>query len=487
MASTPHKKAAQQHLYSAKKALSVGDAKAAKAHLARADQIAAGGMATHIQKANNGASAPQRQKHAKAANDLNSIRQSIKETIVATNKFPTPFAASQTTSCPPGARAGAMGIMDAGGYSNAGGIKQAPPGAGMYMRVPFLSTGDDVAANNGQPFVCVLNGGQRNLLMQTPQLSWLQYRLRGIVIERQSNAPALNDIINFEDLRQQGGPNLIIGEGQIGQDSCRMGDSYLLGLRYNPVVTSPNQLELRIRGFGQNAGGALQDCGGDTTIFASAVIETIVDTTYGRLNNWTERLNNQAVMGGQGQGYAFMRGAPIAGTVQRVPMHVQAGDGQNPAGSISARLLGATNAVTMVSEQIAWAELQIVGLEIGEPIKGVATDAVLFEDLTVGGGASLFPQAGTVPVINYLNNNVDRGGGAAQNIGLRHYPVLSSTNTATVVLSARNPVTGAVNPAGNVNVPYVNLLVDRLLDDVYGAGPRGPYGKAAGPLGPVKC
>lgn len=482
-----HKRQAQHHLKSAKQALSKGDAQTAQGHLAQADKIAASGIATHTHHANNGASAPQRQRHAKAANDLNSIRHTIKETIVAQNKFPTPFSAGMTQSCPPGARAGAMGIMDAGGYSNAGGLKQAPPGAGAYMRVPFLSTGGDLAANNGQPFGIVLNGAQRNFVMRTPQLSWLQYRLRGIVIERQSNGAALNDIINFEDLRQEGGPNLIIGEGQLGVDSCRMGDSYLLGLRYNPVVTSPNQLELRIRATGQNNAGALTICGGDTTVFASAVIETIVDTTYGRLNNWTERLNLGHFGGGQGQGYVFMRGAPLAGTVQRVPMRVQADDATNPAGSVSCRLTGGVNAVTMVSEQISWAELQIVGLEFGQPIKTVATDATLFEDLQVGGGASLFPQAGTVPAINYLNNNVDRGGGVAQNIGLRHYPVLSSTNTATVVLSARNPVTGGVNPAGNVNVPYVNLLVDRLLDDVYGKGPRGPYAVAAGPLGPVKC
>ena len=242
-----HKRQAQHHLKSAKQALRKGDAQTAQGHLAQADKIAASGIATHTHHANNGASAPQRQRHAKAANDLNSIRHTIKETIVAQNKFPTPFSAGMTQSCPPGARAGAMGIMDAGGYSNAGGLKQAPPGAGAYMRVPFLSTGGDLAANNGQPFGIVENGGQRNFIMRTPQLSWLQYRLRGIVIERQSNGAALNDIINFEDLRQEGGPNLIIGEGQLGVDSCRMGDSYLLGLRYNPVVTSPNQLELRIR------------------------------------------------------------------------------------------------------------------------------------------------------------------------------------------------------------------------------------------------
>ena len=40
-------------------------------------------------------------------------------------------------------------------------------------------------------------------------------------------------------------------------------------------------------------------------------------------------------------------------------------------------------------------------------------------------------------------------------------------------------------PAGTIDVPYVNILVDRLVDDVFGvqpAGARSPYAKAAGLL-----
>jgi hypothetical protein len=492
------KAAARKKLGDAQQALGVGDVHSAKVHLAAADKIARAGASSLRNKANNPSNPlSERQKDAKAANDLINLRTKLQETttvadfpVIPTVTMPPLQGVGIGPAPQPGCRPSPT--LDRGGYSNAGGLVQAPPGAGMYMRVPFQS---QAALNLNEPVAAVLNGGQRNILMLTPQLSWLQFRLRGVVIERMSNAAAATDVINFEDLRLQGGPNLIIGEGQIGVDTVRMGDSYLLGLRYNPICTSPNQLELRIRGFGANAGAALANTAGNTTIIASAVIETIVDTTYGRLNNWTQRLNQGHFTGaqqgpdGDGSNYVFMRGAPISGTVQRVPMRIQAADAINPADAIGFNFPGggALNTLVLQSEQISWAQLQIVGLELGEPVKAVATDCLYFEDLTVGGGASLFPQAGPVPAINYLNNNVDRGGGVAQNIGLRHYPFLSATNTATLTVSTRNPVLGAAGNAGNIDVPYVNLLVDRLSDDVYGIGPRGAYGRAAGPLVPGAC
>jgi hypothetical protein len=70
-------------------------------------------------------------------------------------------------------------------------------------------------------------------------------------------------------------------------------------------------------------------------------------------------------------------------------------------------------------------------------------------------------------------------------VGLRHYPLLSATNTATVTLQGRIGATGLVGLNGTVDIPYVNILVDRLVDDVFGvqpAGTRSPYGKAAGLL-----
>ena len=69
--------------------------------------------------------------------------------------------------------------------------------------------------------------------------------------------------------------------------------------------------------------------------------------------------------------------------------------------------------------------------------------------------------------------------------GLRSYPLLSATNTAILTVQGRIGATAAAGLNGTVDVPYVNILVDRLVDDVFGvqpAGARSPYAKAAGLL-----
>ena len=387
---------------------------------------------------------------------------------------------------PPRQPASALGISNPGGYSRAGGFVQAPPGAGMYMRVPFVNV-------NATPVVAgaglFIGGGVNfNNTMQTPQLPWLTYRLRGLVIERFSNAAGASDSIRVEDLREQGGPNLVIGEGQVGVESFRMGDRHLVGLRYNPIVQAPNTLEIRIRGnaFGQN--GPTPAPAGHL-IYASAIIETIEDTTYGRINNLTQRLNTGGFGGGQGKGYVFPSGAPQSGTIQRVPMRVLTENGAAPVvnalAASSFRLTGGVNLITLQSEQISWAELQIVGVEAATPVKTNVLDGIFFEDLQVGGGASLFAQAGEVPAINFLGDESGRGGGAHSMCGLRHYPVLSATNVATVTVQGRIGATGAAGLNGTIDMAYVNILVDRLVDDVFGiqpAGARSPYGAAAGLL-----
>ena len=375
------------------------------------------------------------------------------------------------------------------GYSRAGGLIQAPPGAGMYQRVPFQTTAAaaGVANVNTATGAAFLSFGAVAagvaLQMTTPQLPWLTYRLRGLVIEHLSDAAGAADSITVADLREQGGPNLVIGEGRMGIQSFRMGDRHLVGLRYNPIVQAPNFMEITIQA---NGPGQLLAPAGNHVIYASAIIETIEDSTYGTLNALTTRLNQGSLGGGQGGGYVFPTGAPVSGTVQRVPMRVLTENGAAPVvnalAASSMRLTPALANIVLQSEQISWAELQIVGIEFGTPIKQVATDSVFFEDLQVGGGASLFAQAGAIPSINFLGDESGRGGGMHSMCGLRAYPLLSATNQATLVLTGNQLAATGVT-AGNVDIPYVNILVDRLVDDVFGVQPtsaQSPYSKASG-------
>lgn len=489
---------------SAKVKLRAGDVEGAMVNLMAADQAARGHVADYraTLAAGNG-SGKARKDHAACANELIAVRTKIDD-VVKTLKptHPTHMAAPprmaatpvtpKKTATPrkkvpvtsrkiPTMRqpASSLNIMNKAGYSRAGGLIQAPPGAGMYMRVPFRPTGANPLANSAFAFCAA--GAAANFTMQTPQLPWLTYRLRGLVIERNSDALGASDSITVEDLREQGGPNLVIGEGRVGVESFRMGDRHLVGLRYNPIVQAPNFLEVRIRSNGPGQNG---NTGGNTVLYVSAIIETIEDTTYGTVNALTQRLNLGHFGGGQGAGYTYMTGAPVSGTIQRVPMRsTTAGAGAINASSF--RLNGVNNQLTLQSEQISWAELQIVGIEFGTPVKTNPLDVVTLEDLQVGGGASLFAQAGEIPGVNFLGDESGIGGGAHSMVGLRHYPLLSATNTATVVVQGRVGSTGAAGLAGTVDIPYVNILVDRLVDDVFGvqpAGARSPYAKAAGLL-----
>ncbi len=354
------------------------------------------------------------------------------------------------------------------GFSRAGGRVQAPPGAGMFMRVPMVN------GATTQPYVLLGVAGLALItaVFNTPQLPWLQYRVRGLLIERQSTGAGAVDIITVTDFREGGGPNLVLAEGRMGVESFRMGDSAVLGLRYNPIVTSPNTLTCTVDAEGIAGAGALP--AGDTLLYASVLIETLDDSTYGRINTMQERLNLGHFGGGQGGGNEFMWGTPQAGTLQRVPMTNANGD--------TAFQLALANA-NLTSEQISWAQLQIVGLEIATPIKTVVTDVALVQDFRVDGGAGLFPSEDSYPAINFLGDEGGiRGGGAHTMVGLRHYPVLSSTNQATVQIRAEDGgvVAAAGAPLGAITIQYVNLIVQTLEDDVFGVAPQQTFASSAG-------
>ena len=74
------------------------------------------------------------------------------------------------------------------------------------------------------------------------------------------------------------------------------------------------------------------------------------------------------------------------------------------------------------------------------------------------------------------------GGGAHTMVGLRHYPVLSSTNQATVQIRAEDGgvVAAAGAPLGAITIQYVNLIVQTLEDDVFGVAPQQTFASSAG-------
>ena len=144
--------------------------------------------------------------------------------------------------------------------------------------------------------------------------------------------------------------------------------------------------------------------------------------------------------------------------------------GQSPFEAGLGAAVTVSNTVTLVTPQISWATLRIVGFEsaVRYPVLPNGPVAQLcFSDLQIGGGANLFVHEDFAPADIYL-------AGQDSFAGLRDYPILKSPNTAQV--SAQ-----IVGPAG-VTVSRVtfsiSLVCEILVDDNYGAHIPGAYARA---------
>lgn len=131
---------------------------------------------------------------------------------------------------------------------------------------------------------------------------------------------------------------------------------------------------------------------------------------------------------------------------------------------------GAGGTAILRTPQISWAILRIVGFEasVGEPVlpSGPAME-ISFQDLKIGGGATLFVHEDFAPSRIYL-------AGQDSFAGLRDYPILKSPNQAEVQVQAVG-LSGA--PASNTLNFSCNLVCEILQDDNYGAHIPGPYAR----------
>ncbi len=138
--------------------------------------------------------------------------------------------------------------------------------------------------------------------------------------------------------------------------------------------------------------------------------------------------------------------------------------------------VGATG--TLVTPQISWATLRIVGFECsisrGKSVGRVGAGEVVFQDLQIGGGANLFIHEDWGPSGLYLSSNDNFA-------GLRDYPLLRSPNTARVSMGVTGCGTAAVNSTAVTPIQHqivtANLVCEILQDDNYGSHVPGPYAR----------
>ena len=131
-----------------------------------------------------------------------------------------------------------------------------------------------------------------------------------------------------------------------------------------------------------------------------------------------------------------------------------------------------TPTATLLTPQISWATLRLVGFEavINEPtVYGTVPLEVCFSDLKIGGGATLFVHEDFAPGSIYL-------AGQDSFAGLRDYPIIKSPNRAEVAVQAVGLGPDPGGPSATIAFSC-GLVCEILVDDNYGAHVPGPYAR----------
>jgi hypothetical protein len=146
-------------------------------------------------------------------------------------------------------------------------VARSPPGLGRLVRVPFYAIqaipGFDAlngvalpvgagTASLTHPVVCytpailAANGASPALILQTPQVPWVQYRVVGF--EASWRIPPVPDnpgsMPCFQRLQVGGGETLFVNEEYAPISAYLMGQDGFAGLRDYPVVVPPNQVQV---------------------------------------------------------------------------------------------------------------------------------------------------------------------------------------------------------------------------------------------------
>ena len=146
---------------------------------------------------------------------------------------------------------------------------------------------------------------------------------------------------------------------------------------------------------------------------------------------------------------------------------------------------------TVVTPQISWATLRIVGFEAdihnasvdlgqvnagglvaGEVTNSTPMPKLVVSDLQIGGGANLFTHEDFGDAEIYDSTQPEF-------CGLRDYPILKSPNTASVSCGVLlTSAAAAATTNGSTNITFsLSLLCEVLQDDNYGSHIPGPYAR----------
>lgn len=127
--------------------------------------------------------------------------------------------------------------------------------------------------------------------------------------------------------------------------------------------------------------------------------------------------------------------------------------------------------------QMPWAVVRVIGVAVHRTVDNPgagAPDVYFLSGLATNNGTPLF-------IVNGNNNANFYLAGLELRGGLRDYPILRAPNVMDLVVSWQNAIStaGTLTTAG-ATIINVELLVDVLADDDYGAHLPGPYARTEG-------
>lgn len=167
----------------------------------------------------------------------------------------------------------------------------SPAGTGRKVYIPFYltsvtsgfqamtTTGLQSSSNtcpNLRLAAPAANGSTNTAILKTPQIPYAVMRFVGFVTK--INTPAIPNQpvmdVSFSDLKVSGSTNLFVHE-EFGSGQLYQIGNANPGFRYNPIIVSPNQMEVAVQGLGLTTSSPIA--------FSCAVIcDVLQDDEYGQ-------------------------------------------------------------------------------------------------------------------------------------------------------------------------------------------------------------
>lgn len=167
-----------------------------------------------------------------------------------------------------GGRMGLDRVQPMKDYGEAYTPSNVPPGPGRLTEIPMYQSGASTPRN---AFTIAGGGTAAAVNVFSENASYLDYRVVGF---RATVVSSDNSMGTVEDFKAQGTPNLFPHENAADARQYQTTNDHLVGLRFQPVIRSPNQTQVSTAAIGNNAATVVVTC--------ATVAEILSDDLFGK-------------------------------------------------------------------------------------------------------------------------------------------------------------------------------------------------------------